>query len=42
MLTVTIYLMLPISVRPVVVFGFAMLSWSVLIYTAASRFKKYL
>ncbi|MEO0436600.1 MAG: DUF4400 domain-containing protein [Pseudomonadota bacterium] len=42
MLTVTIYLMLPISVRPVVVFGPALLSSAVMIYTAASRFKKYL
>lgn len=42
MLTVSLYLMVPFSVPPVVAFGPALLLSAVMIYTATSRFKKYL
>lgn len=42
MLTISIYLMLPFSLRPVVIFAPAMLLTGMMIYVAASRFKKFL
>jgi integrating conjugative element membrane protein (TIGR03747 family) len=41
-LTVSVYLMLPFSLRPVVIFAPAMLLTGLMIYVAASRFKKFL
>ena len=42
MLTISVYLMLPFSVPPVVLFAPAMLLTGLMIYVAASRFKKFL
>lgn len=42
MLTVSIYLMLPVSIPPVVVFAPALTLTASMIYVASSRFKKYL
>lgn len=42
MLTVSVYLMLPISLPPVVVFSPTMVFAGVMVYVAASRFKKFL
>jgi len=42
MLTVSLYLMLPLSMPPVLVFGPALLMTGAMIYIATSRFKKYL
>jgi integrating conjugative element membrane protein (TIGR03747 family) len=41
-LTIAIYLMLPLSVPPVAVFGPTLILTGAAIYTATSRFKKYL
>jgi hypothetical protein len=42
MLTISIYLMLPFSVPPVVIFAPSMVLTGLMIYVAASRFKKFL
>jgi hypothetical protein len=42
MLTISVYLMLPFSLPPVVIFAPAMLLTGLMIYIAASRFKKFL
>ena len=42
MLTISLYLMLPFSLRPVVIFAPAMCLTGMMIYVAASRFKKFL
>lgn len=42
MLTVSVYLMLPVSIPPVVVFAPALTLTASMIYVASSRFKKYL
>lgn len=42
LLTISIYLMLPFSLRPVVIFAPSMLLTGLMIYVATSRFKKFL
>jgi integrating conjugative element membrane protein (TIGR03747 family) len=42
MLTISVYLMLPFSLPPVVIFAPAMGLTGMMIYIAASRFKKFL
>lgn len=42
LLTISIYLMLPFSLRPVVIFAPSMLFTGLMIYIATSRFKKFL
>ena len=42
LLTIAIYLMLPFSLRPVVIFAPSMLLTGLMIYVATSRFKKFL
>ena len=42
LLTITLYLMLPFSLRPVVIFAPSMLFTGLMIYVATSRFKKFL
>jgi len=42
LLTISVYLMLPFSLRPVVIFAPSMLFTGLMIYIATSRFKKFL
>ena len=42
LLTISVYLMLPFSLRPVVIFAPSMLFAGLMIYVATSRFKKFL
>jgi hypothetical protein len=42
LLTISVYLMLPFSLRPVVIFAPSMLFTGLMIYVATSRFKKFL
>ena len=42
LLTISIYLMLPFSLRPAVIFAPSMLFTGLMIYIATSRFKKFL
>jgi len=42
MLTISVYLMLPFSLRPVVIFAPSMLLTGMMVYVATSRFKKFL
>jgi len=42
LLTISVYLMLPFSLRPVVIFAPSMLLTGLMVYVATSRFKKFL